>query len=219
MIKAIAFDFDGTLADTAEFLLKAVKEVGKEYGVNIKKSINTLKKMSAKDIVKNELKLKFYQFPGFKEKIKKIAGADIRNNAKLFKGMAKVWEELSHHYSVGIVTSNSEETVRNTLAKAGIENVDFVISEKSLFGKHRALRKMLRKLKLKSEEAIYVGDEIRDIDACKKTGIRMIAVSWGFNSKKALKKEEPTYLIDKPNEIIKILVPEKFVEFKQITST
>ena len=52
----------------------------------------------------------------------------------------------------------------------------------------------------------FVGDEVRDIEAGKKVGINTIAVSWGYNTKSALDKEHPDYLIDFPLELEKIIL-------------
>jgi phosphoglycolate phosphatase-like HAD superfamily hydrolase len=58
---------------------------------------------------------------------------------------------------------------------------------------------------LSSEEVIYVGDETRDIEASKKINIKVIAVSWGFNSGEVLAKHNPDFLIHKPSELIEVL--------------
>ena len=63
----------------------------------------------------------------------------------------------------------------------------------------------MEKHNLKPQEIIYVGDEVRDIQACKKIGVKIIAVSWGYNSKEILDREKPDYLVNKPIEIPKIL--------------
>jgi phosphoglycolate phosphatase len=52
---------------------------------------------------------------------------------------------------------------------------------------------------------IYVGDETRDVEACKKVGIKIIGVTWGLHTPKALKKAGADYIINKPDEFHKIL--------------
>ena len=59
--------------------------------------------------------------------------------------------------------------------------------------------------KLTPEEVIYVGDETRDIEASKTIPIKVIAVSWGFNSAEALAKQNPDFLIQKPSELLKVM--------------
>ena len=52
----------------------------------------------------------------------------------------------------------------------------------------------------------FVGDEVRDIEAGKKTRIKTIAVSWGYNTKDALARERPDYLIDSPLDLKTIVL-------------
>ena len=57
---------------------------------------------------------------------------------------------------------------------------------------------------LHPSNVLYVGDEVRDIEAAKKAGIRIAAVTWGYNSKKALEAYKPDYLVTKPEELLQI---------------
>jgi len=38
---------------------------------------------------------------------------------------------------------------------------------------------------------LFVGDKTRDIEAAKKAGIRMAAVTWGYNSRRSLDAMKP----------------------------
>lgn len=59
----------------------------------------------------------------------------------------------------------------------------------------------MRKLGLDRNEVIYVGDEIRDIESAKDTGIKIIAVTWGFNTEDALCRFNPDYIAKDPRDI------------------
>ena len=67
------------------------------------------------------------------------------------------------------------------------------------------INKWLRIENIHTEKVVYVGDEVRDIDAAKKTGIKVIAVGWGFNSQEALAAQNPDFLIERPQELIEII--------------
>ena len=54
-------------------------------------------------------------------------------------------------------------------------------------------------------ELVYVCDETRDVQAARKAGLRSIAVTWGFNSRKALEKAGPDFIIDQPDELLGII--------------
>ncbi len=70
-----------------------------------------------------------------------------------------------------------------------------------LTGKARRLRGTARALKVKPAEAVYVGDEVRDIEAARSAGMRVIAVTWGFNDEKLLASYTPDAIARKPSEL------------------
>ncbi len=75
----------------------------------------------------------------------------------------------------------------------------------NLFEKGRAIEHLLSQLRCDRQEVIYVGDETRDIEAAKKTKIRAISVSWGFNSPEILAAHNPDFLIHQPRELIAVI--------------
>ena len=74
-----------------------------------------------------------------------------------------------------------------------------------MFGKHRSLKRLLKTYHMKPAETIYIGDEVRDIEACRKAKVQIIAVTWGFNSKRILERAKPDFIADKPEDIVKIV--------------
>jgi phosphoglycolate phosphatase-like HAD superfamily hydrolase len=68
---------------------------------------------------------------------------------------------------------------------------------------------VLRANYIAADEVIYVGDEIRDIEAAKRSKIPVISVTWGFNGTAILQQYQPDYLVHKPQEIIQLLVSEE----------
>ncbi|MBN2421059.1 HAD-IA family hydrolase, partial [Candidatus Woesearchaeota archaeon] len=104
-----------------------------------------------------------------------------------------------------IMSSNSEKTIKNILKKEKT-SVDFIISENALFGKHFIFNKIIKKFKINKTQLLYVGDELRDIDAAKKAGIKIIAVTWGYNSKSSLKRANPDFVVNDVKELEKLLI-------------
>ena len=78
---------------------------------------------------------------------------------------------------------------------------DFVVSEKTLFGKDKALRRIMKRHRLVREKVVYVGDEPRDVTACRKAGIKIVGVSWGFGGRQGLLATPPDVLIDTPTQL------------------
>ena len=97
-----------------------------------------------------------------------------------------------------------KKDIKVFLKNNGLNFFGFIYTESNLFGKGRALNNLLIKHRLDPEETIYIGDEVRDIEAAKKAGIKIISVSWGFNSAKLLQKAKPDFLINKPKELLQL---------------
>jgi phosphoglycolate phosphatase len=121
-------------------------------------------------------------------------------------GIENLLRNLSQKgYILGIITSNNADTVTDFVKSHNIDVFSFIHSELNLFGKHKALRHLMEDKQIKTYEMIYIGDEVRDIEACKKVGVPIISVTWGFNGKRILKKYKPDYLVDKPEEILEVI--------------
>ena len=56
---------------------------------------------------------------------------------------------------------------------------------------------------------IYIGDETRDIEAAHDAKIKIIAVTWGLNSRQILTKYKPEWLVNAPDDVITVLTGEK----------
>lgn len=72
----------------------------------------------------------------------------------------------------------------------------------SILGKSKILKKILKNSDLKKEEAIYIGDETRDVEAAKKAGIRSGVVSWGYSHPDKLISMKPDYVFKTFSDII-----------------
>ena len=81
----------------------------------------------------------------------------------------------------------------------------FIYTERTLFSKDKALNKFIKRNNLIPEQVMYVGDETRDIEASKKINVKVVAVSWGFNSEEALARQNPDFLINKPSELVDLI--------------
>ena len=196
MIKYIVFDFDGTLADTFDVIKNIAMSEYDEYDIDLE----SFKHLGAKEILKM-VNIPSWKLPGM---ILNVTSKLRKNkDIKLFPGSIDLLNNLNKNYKLGILSSNSQEIINDTLKKYNIDNLfEFVYSESSLFGKHLVLKKMCAKYNINPHEVIYVGDEDRDIIAAKKIKIKTIAVTWGFNSKEKLSKEKPDLIVDSQMQIL-----------------
>lgn len=206
MTKVIIFDFDGTLADTIDILLSITNRLSAEFGFKsaTKEELAQLSNLNSWQILQYS-GISIFKFPLLIRRLKAELHSEVPH-IQLFPGIKEVLLELKKRgFQLGIITSNSRENVLGALEKNGLQDTFTFIYSGSTFGKHKVINKWLRLEHINPEEVVYVGDEIRDIDAAKKTGIKVIAVGWGFNSPQALAAQNPNFLIERPQELIEIM--------------
>ncbi|WP_293331937.1 HAD-IA family hydrolase [Microcoleus sp. CAWBG58] len=206
MTKVIIFDFDGTLADTIDILLNITNRLSVEFGFKsaTKDELAQLSNLTSWQILRYS-GISLFKFPLLIRKLKAELHSEMPN-IELFAGIKEVLLELKNlGFQLGIITSNSQENVLALLEINGLQNTFSFIYSGSTFGKHKVINKWLKKEHINPEEVVYVGDEIRDIDAARKTGIKVISVSWGFNSQEVLAAHNPDFLIERPQELLDIM--------------
>lgn len=202
--KTIIFDFDGTVADSFEIVFEIANQLADKFGYR-KIEKKELEKMKGSTVQKQMKKfgVSYLKLLLILREARSIFGKRIAD-IKPIEGLIEVLEQLKKEdFSLGIVTSNSLENTENFLNKNEIDSFDFVFSAKSFFRKDRKISKVIASRKLDKENVIYIGDEVRDIEAARKVGIKVISVSWGFNSEKILKEHEPDAFIGKASELVR----------------
>lgn len=206
MTKTIIFDFDGTIADTFKSSIEILNSFSDKYGYQKfgNEETEKLRSQSMQDSLK-ELHIPLIKLPFIVKDFTELAKKTIISQNPIIKIPLLLNELYNSGYNLNIITSNSVENVSLFLNKHKMNYFNHIYSDKSLFGKHIVISKFLKKYQVKHEDSIYVGDEIRDIEAARKAQIKIIAVSWGFNSEDALIRYSPDYLVSQPQQISDIL--------------
>jgi phosphoglycolate phosphatase len=205
--RTLIFDFDGTIADTLSAIIRNINEHAEEFKIRPldAKDVEDLRGLSNAEIIK-KYKIPLVKIPGLLIRSQKELHHRMHEVA-LFPGIRELVLELkARGVGLGILTSNSEENVRKLLRARGLDVFDFIHSESNLLGKNRALLHLLQKHALNRESVLYVGDEVRDIEACQKISVAIIAVTWGFHRRELLGRHHPTYLVDSADEIRAIVL-------------
>ncbi len=207
MITQIIFDLDGTLVDSLETFIKIGNEMAEKYGYKSlsQEKIKELLMLPMKKRIES-LKVPIYKLPKFGVEALS-AYNEYAAHVKPIEGMKEMLEYLHEKgYRLNIVSSNSLSNIHTFLEANDLELFDNIQASNGLFGKHITIGKLISKLGAKKQEVIYIGDEQRDVEACRKIGIKVISVLWGFDSLELLEKAEPDYIVSSPNEIIDIIM-------------
>jgi len=205
-IKTVLFDFDGTIADTVDPVVEIINEFSNSWG---EKTI-TPEDLEKYRNLNNQDALKATGVPAYKVffMLRKVWKEIQRRIPELecIDGIKPALQQLDKSgFQLGIVTTGIKENASKFLEANDLDMFDFIYDGKQMFGKKKALKKVLKEKNLKPEEVIYVGDQTSDIDAAKDLNIKVIAVGWGFNREPILVEHEPEYFVNKPQELVKIL--------------
>jgi phosphoglycolate phosphatase len=204
--KLIVFDFDGTLADTLDALLRIVNRLAPEFKYKqiSNEQVDSFKYLTPWEIIKLS-KVSLWKLPFLLKRVKEEFPREVRH-VKLFPGVVELLLSLkSRGYRLGIVSSNSEANIRSLLNQNNLEYLFDFVTTASTFGKGKVIERMMKKYNCSKSDAIYIGDEIRDIQAARSIQIRIVAVAWGFNAATALIDKQPDLLITQPKALLNAL--------------
>ena len=182
MDSIILFDFDGTIADTISVGLEIINSHADRFGYKrLDGELNT--HLSAMQLVKLA-EVKFWKLPYLIYQLKNKLSEQADEIQLLPEAKNLIQKVKDAGFDLGILTSNSMKTVSAFLKKYELDSFfSFIKTDVFIFGKKKALAKTK---KLLNENIIYIGDELRDIEACRKTNTPVISVSWGMNSYESL---------------------------------
>lgn len=200
----LLFDFDGTIGDSLEMVVSIYNSLADKHGYPqiSQKEREELRGLSAKDIIAR-LPISKFKLPLLYAEGKKEFNKNFEF-IKPFPDIPEIMLKLSKKYTLGIVTSNDPANVKKFLLNHKMDYFKFIYSDGSLFGKGKIIKDVLEQYKFNLQNTVYVGDEVRDIDAARDAGIRIVSVTWGFNTKKSLKSHKPDFLIESPTSLLTV---------------
>ena len=209
-IKAVVFDFDGTLAKLNidfSFMRKAVLDLTADYNV----PVDGLNKLFVLEMVEAGRKLISMDNPGngadYAQKANKLISnieIEAAKRGELVDGVRRMLGDLNaRSIKTGVVTRNCQEAVReifpdiDSFCKAVITR-EFVSNVKP-HPEH--LRVTLEKLGTTPEHSVMVGDHPMDISVGKKMGTYTVGVLTGYSGADVLREAGADFIMESAAEI------------------
>jgi pyrophosphatase PpaX len=183
IIKAVIFDFDGTLADTLPVCFLAFQAVFKKYDDRevTPEEIKSMFGPSETGIIQQNLMntdhekaIELY-YEVYRERHETVVenNEEINNLLKLLK---------TKGYKLGIVTGKARKSLDISLECIGLNNFfDVIITGDDVEEPKphpEGIHKALDYLNLSSDEAVFLGDSDADIMAGLQANVRTIGVQW-----------------------------------------
>ena len=187
--KAVLFDFDGTLADTAADLSRALNRVRGARGLAglPLAQLRPHASAGARGLIGAGLGIapEHLEYHALRQAFLEYYENELCVDTRLFPGMLELLAALeARRLQWGIVTNKSTRLTRLLVKELGLESrVACVVcgdSTPHLKPNPASLLHAARELALAPRECVYLGDDLRDIQAARSAGMRCIAVEWGY---------------------------------------
>ena len=208
MVKAVVFDFDGTLCDTGVGVKKSAKYALDAFGIKAPEweeldffigppLLVTFQERFNQSVTDAEKLVKKYR-----ERYTNIGLYE----SEFYNGIPQLIKDLkSQGFKLGIASSKPINYVEELLIKADLQTYFDYISAVSFNAdcesKQSILERCLNELGVEPNDAIMVGDRFYDMDGARGAGVDSVGVLWGFGSKFELIESGATYVVDKIQDI------------------
>jgi phosphoglycolate phosphatase len=202
----VILDFDGTLADSASWFRPRVNEVARKYRFRqiSDSEFEDLRGQSTAAII-NYLGMPGWKLPFIARHLRRIAARDI-DQINLFPGVGALLSALkASSVTIAIVTSNNEANVRRILGPENAAHIDFIAPGASLYGKPAKIRSVLKRFNADPARTLAIGDEERDIESARSTGVAAGAVNWGYATPDLLAAAEPDHQFGSMDKIRQVV--------------
>ena len=224
MIEAVIFDLDGTLLDTLDDLTNAVNHALGVLGyaaldrATVKRFVgNGIRKLTDRALVYSQSRGERYE----SENGEKIEHAEQcfelcrtyyaehgKENTRLYDGVKEMLDRIKSMGVKTAVVTNKLDSAAQALRTEFFPDVDFVIGLKDGINPKPApdgVNAALKVLGVDKHSCIYVGDGETDMLTATNCGLPAIAVTWGFRDREVLSAFSPEYIVEDPEEIVRII--------------
>ena len=190
MIKAVLFDLDGTLIDTAADFIRIIQAMCREGGVEVVSAerIRTQVSEGARAMVRlvyPDLEVTDPRFLELRQAFLDRYGADIAVDTTLFEGMDELLIQLEQRKIPWGIVTNKPRGLSEALLKALnlTERCAVLVCPDDVKNTKPDPEPMFlaaSQLKIEANQIVYVGDHPRDIDAGKNANMPTILAAYGY---------------------------------------
>ena len=140
----------------------------------------------------------------------KYYATNMQNKTRPYDGIIDLLKELKDkNYRLAIVSNKFDASVKALCKEHYSEYIKVAIGESQHVARKPAPDSVftaMKELGSIADETIYVGDSDVDVHTAHNAGLKCVGVTWGFRSREVLLNAGADYIIDKPMELINILV-------------
>ncbi len=197
MIKAIFFDFDGTISDARKVISDSMNWILVDEGYSFDKDKLRILIGDKMEKIIGELGLKG-NIPYLRKKFYDHLVKNVdRTNLKLCVPI-KPLEELKRKYPLVVISNAESRFTKKSAKKLGVLHLfNEIHGAEGFKTKDLFMKKLFKEYNLKPHEVIYVGDRFSDIEYSRKAGCWAVAIhnKYSWSTKKVILSEHPDFII------------------------
>lgn len=210
----VIFDFDGTVADTGEGILKSLQYSFIAMG-DPAPELSDLKKFIGPPV--------YYSYTHFYDISEDKVDLYVKKyreryrekgifESKVYPGLKELLVSLKEkNIKVGIASSKPESLIYSVGDYLGItEMFDVIVGVKSDNSKHSTKAGLITQAMddmggTDKSKVLMVGDRCFDIDGAHQAGVKCCGALWGYGDKEEFMEHKADFIIEKPEEIINLI--------------
>ena len=204
MIKAVIFDWDGTLADSKKVIIMSFNKTLTEFGFTVNEDyIERLMGSSATKILEEIIVSLNVEVS--KELIEKLSKkrvkveSELSNQIKLNKGAYDLLKVLKGKVKLALASMNNKEVIKKHLKTCKIEKFfDVVLSSDEVIEPKPSpdiFIKCAKELEVNVNECVVIEDSVVGIKGAKEAKMKCIAVLSGIISRNKIIQLNPNLII------------------------
>lgn len=216
MIHVVAFDFDGTLANTYPWVESVLVEVCQTFGLRVpeRHEYDAFRQLDTRALLR-ALKIPLWQAPRILTDVRRRMQSVV-SSIDLFPGIEAAVEDLFQaKITLAIVSSNAEDNVRHIIGTSMASRFAAFDCGIDLFGKAARLSRLARLFDVAPQEIMLIGDEVRDIEAARQAGTQVGVTAWGYSSVEILAQYQPDVIFTASSDIPQLLLTPEMVIYSE----